>query len=88
MMPIKPTKPTKSAKPVDPGYGVDAKRMKEMLTPKKPTKADLAPTPRTKVSPMPNNSEQKKQEKALADLMKKRAAASKKTGSWPNYYTN
>jgi len=51
--------------------------------PMKPT-----PTPKAKVSPMPTNSEAKKQEKALADLMKKRAAASKKTGSWPNYYTN
>ena len=29
-----------------------------------------------------------KQEKALKELMKKRAAEAKKTGSWPNYKTN
>ena len=57
--------------------------------PKKPTPT---PTPKaktkTKVSPMPSTAEEKRQAKALADLMKKRAAESKKTGSWPNYYTN
>ena len=80
--------PKKPSKPLDPGYGVSAKKMKDLLNPKKPSKADLKPTPRTKVSPMPTLSEQQRQEKALADLMKKRAAESKKTGSWPNYYTN
>ena len=80
--------PKKPSKPIDPGYGVSPKKLKEMLTPKKPTKADLKPTPRTKVAPMPTLSAQQKQEKALADLMKQRAAESKKTGSWPNYYTN
>jgi hypothetical protein len=29
-----------------------------------------------------------KQEKALKELMKKRAKEAKKTGSWPNYGTN
>jgi hypothetical protein len=29
-----------------------------------------------------------KQERALKELMKKRAAEAKKTGSWPNYGTN
>lgn len=29
-----------------------------------------------------------KQKKAEADLLKKRKAQSKKTGSWPNYKTN
>ena len=87
-MPIKPTKPTKSAKPLDPGYGVSAKKMKELLNPKKPTKADMKPTPRTKVSPMPTLSAQKQQEKALDELMKRRAAESKRTGMWPNGYTN
>jgi hypothetical protein len=29
-----------------------------------------------------------KQEKALKELMKKRAAEAKKTGNWPNYNTN
>lgn len=29
-----------------------------------------------------------KMEKALAELMKKRAKEAKKTGSWPNYNTN
>ena len=28
------------------------------------------------------------QERALKELMKKRAAEAKKTGSWPNYGTN
>jgi hypothetical protein len=52
---------------------------------KKPTPK---PKPKTKVAPMPNLSAQQKQEKALRDLMKQRAAESKKKGSWPNYYTN
>lgn len=53
-----------------------------------PMKPTPAPKIKAKVAPMPNNSEAKKQEKALADLMKKRAAAAKKTGNWPNYGTN
>ena len=43
------------------------------------------PTPTAKAKPM---TEAQKQAKALDDLMKKRKAVSKKTGSWPNYYTN
>lgn len=55
--------------------------------PKKPTPT---PKPKTKVkvAPMPTLSAQQKQDKALADLMKKREKEAKKTGSWPNYYTN
>ena len=55
--------------------------------PKKPTPTPKA-KPKTKVSPMPTMSAQKQQEKALADLMKRRAAESKRTGMWPNGYTN
>jgi hypothetical protein len=54
---------------------------------KKPTPTPTA-KPKVKVSPMPTLSAQQKQDKALKDLMKKREAESKKTGSWPNYYTN
>ena len=52
------------------------------------------PTPKptlkskVKVAPMPTLSEEQKQKKALAELMKKRAAEAKKTGNWPNYNTN
>jgi hypothetical protein len=59
-----------------------------MATPtKKPTPT---PTPKikAKVAPMPTLSAQQQQEKALADLMKRRAATSKRTGMWPNGYTN
>lgn len=51
-------------------------------------KATSTPKPKVKVAPMPTLSAQQKQDKALADLMKKREAEAKKTGSWPNYYTN
>ena len=44
--------------------------------------------PKVKVAPMPTLSTQQKQDKALSDLMKKRAKESKKTGLWPNYGTN
>jgi hypothetical protein len=37
---------------------------------------------------MQSPTEQMRQEKALKDLMKKRAEVAKKTGSWPNYGTN
>jgi uncharacterized protein (DUF849 family) len=47
-----------------------------------------ATKPKVKVSPMPTLSAQQKQDKALKDLMKKREAESKKTGLYPNYYTN
>lgn len=53
-----------------------------------PKKSTPSPTPKVKVAPMPTLSAQQKQEKALNDLMKKRAAQAKKTGSWPNYGTN
>ena len=44
---------TNPNKKLDPGYGVSTKKMKKLLSPKKPTKADLKPTPRTSVSPKP-----------------------------------
>lgn len=46
------------------------------------------PTSKVKVAPMPTLTEEQKQKKALAELMKKRAAEAKKTGNWPNYNTN
>jgi hypothetical protein len=52
------------------------------------TKPKPTPTAKAKVAPMPTLSAQKQQEKALADLMKRRAAESKRTGMWPNGYTN
>ena len=43
--------------------------------------------PMRKIATLPQ-SEQARMEKALADLMKKRAAEEKRTGKWPNYNTN
>jgi hypothetical protein len=51
----------------------------------------IKPTPKAtpkataKAKPM---TQAQKQAKAMDDLMKKRKAVSKKTGSWPNYNTN
>jgi hypothetical protein len=47
-----------------------------------------SPTPKPRIAPMQSMTEAQRQEKALKDLMKKRQAEAKKTGSWPNYYTN
>jgi hypothetical protein len=52
-------------------------------TPKPTAKPKMAATAKPK--PM---TEAQKQSKAMDDLMAKRKAASKKTGSWPNYKTN
>lgn len=41
-----------------------------------------------RVAPMQSTIEEKKQAKALDELMKKRLAVAKKTGVYPNYYTN
>jgi hypothetical protein len=41
----------------------------------------------TKISKLPID-EQARMDAALADLMKKRAEESKRTGMWPNYSTN
>jgi hypothetical protein len=46
-------------------------------TPKPTSKS--TPTKKPQISPA---------EKAMNDLMKKRATQAKKTGSWPNYGTN
>ena len=43
--------------------------------------------PMRKIARLPQ-SEQARMEKALSDLMKKRAEEAKRTGSWPNYKTN
>jgi len=48
----------------------------------------VTPAPRTRTAPMQSSVEQKRQEKALKDLMAKREAESKRTGRYPNYYTN
>jgi hypothetical protein len=45
------------------------------------------PAPRTRIAPLPTEAE-KRQAKALKDLMDKRAAVVKKTGVYPNYNTN
>ena len=58
-------------------------KMKLKATPKATAKA----TPKATVKPKPMT-ETQKQKKAMDDLMKKRKAVSKKTGSWPNYNTN
>ncbi len=43
--------------------------------------------PMRKIAKLPQ-SEQARMEKALADLMKRRAEEAKRTGVWPNYRTN
>ena len=43
--------------------------------------------PMRKIARLPQ-SEQARMEKALADLMKKRATEANRTGKWPNYNTN
>ena len=62
-----------------------------LMTPKKltglPKKTTAKATPKATVKPKPMT-EAQKQKKAMDDLMKKRKAVSKKTGSWPNYNTN
>ena len=45
------------------------------------------PAPKTKIAPLPTEAE-KRQAKALKDLMAKRAAKVKETGKYPNYNTN
>ena len=45
-----------------------------------------APT-KTKIAPLPTEAE-KRQAKALKDLMAKRAKEVKRTGNYPNYNTN
>ena len=53
------------------------------------TTGPLNPIPgRSRVAPMQSTLEEKKQAKALDDLMKKRLAVAKKTGVYPNYHTN
>lgn len=51
-------------------------------TPKKPTPKATA---KATAKPM---TEAQRQAKAMENLMKKRKAVSKKTGTWPNYKTN
>jgi hypothetical protein len=46
------------------------------------------PTSTTRIAPMQSKEEQKRQDKALADLMKKREMEAKRTGNWNNYGTN
>jgi len=67
----------------DPNY------IKSMTSKSKPTAAPSAsPTSKPRIAPMQSMTEQQRQEKALKDLMNKRAAVAKKTGMWPNYGTN
>jgi hypothetical protein len=63
-------------------------------------KAVVKPTPKPKVTPKakatptakpkqtPTLTWQQRQKKAEADLLKKRQAEARRTGSWPNGYTN
>jgi uncharacterized membrane protein (UPF0182 family) len=53
----------------------------------KPT-ATPTPTAKTRIAPMQSKDEAKRQEKALAELMKKRQMEAKRTGNWNNYGTN
>ena len=55
--------------------GYDSPKTRSAPTPKSSPKQQISPA-------------EKQQNKALADLMKKRAAVAKKTGSYPNYKTN
>jgi hypothetical protein len=52
----------------------------------------VKPTPKATATPKPkatsNSTWQKRQKKAEADLLKKRQAEAKRTGSWPNGRTN
>ena len=58
--------------------------MAKKATPSPKPKA--TPTPKPKATP--TLTWQQKQQKAEADLLKKRKADAKKYGSWPNYNTN
>jgi hypothetical protein len=53
-------------------------------TPKKPTPKATA---KATTKPKPTAAELR-EAKAMKDLMAKRKAVAKKTGSWPNYHTN
>ena len=63
---------------------------KKAIADYKASKATPTPTPKpnVRVAPMQSMTEAQRQEKALKELMKKRAAEAKKTGVWPNYGTN
>ena len=51
------------------------------------TKANLD-SPKPRIAAMQSMTEQQRQEKALAELMKKRQMEAKRTGNWNNYGTN
>jgi len=71
-----PSKPSKTATTPRPGP-LQSRRVKSTVIPNLKPRGPLKPS-----------SETQKQAKAMDDLMKKRAAAAKKTGKWPNYGTN
>jgi hypothetical protein len=85
----------KSDKQLADAFGMSASDFKkvkkqivsDMTKPKATAKATPKATPKATVKPKPMT-EAQKQKKAMDDLMKKRKAVSKKTGSWPNYNTN
>jgi ribonuclease D len=52
------------------------------------SKAKPTPSPSTRIAPMQSRVEQKRQEKALRELMKMREMEARRTGIRPNYYTN
>jgi hypothetical protein len=53
----------------------------------KPTPTPMA-GPKTRIAPMQSKDEAKRQEKALAELMKKRQMEARRTGNWNNYGNN
>jgi hypothetical protein len=50
--------------------------------------AKAYPVAPARIAAMQSKEEQKRQDKALAELMKKRQAEAKRTGNWNNYGTN
>lgn len=65
------------------------KGLKKMSLDKTAAKASPTAMPRVaKPKPTPTLTWEQKQRKAEADLLKKRRAEARRTGSWPNGYTN
>ena len=63
--------------------------MKKKATPSPKPTATKKATPKPKATPTASPSTwAQRQRKAEADLLKKRQAESKRTGTWPNYGTN
>ena len=59
-----------------------------MMNQKAKPQATPTATAKTRIAPMQSKDEAKRQEKALAELMKKRQMEARRTGNWNNYGTN